>query len=755
MTPQAGDRSDGIRTLEMDNQETRNPNWIVILVLVGLPIIFNAIALLPEVQYATPNSNDQIFHYVFIERANQAISAGDNPFDHWLPELELGFPQFLYYQNLPHLTVVTLYRLLLKKVSLLRLLNLVRYLLLVMFPMTVYWSMRRMEFSAIAAAVGAAISPMLSSAISYGFDYNSYVWRGFGMFPQLCCMHLMFVSTACVRRVLERGRGYCAAIIASAAMVLSDLLYGYIFAVVVAVLWLLSLGKAPGDASGLIGLLRRAYRSSVRLAIVVVPAALITAYQTIPFFALIRYLNQAQLQTWRPHSIGAAATLTTIFTGHYFDNDRLPVVSMLVLVGVLFSVIKRPKGAELAVTILAVSTVLFFGGSLAHRLPISHIVPFVRFSAGIDFGAILAAGLGGEFLWDWCSSSFARMQAFVAIALLLVLYTPAAAERWNFFRGNKAMMELSDQALESDSDLPEILSALKKAPPGRVYAGTRANWGTWMSDGYVHLYDLLPINQFATVMPFQTLSLNSPYLWQLATPGRQICRLFNIRYIVAPPSVTVPDFYRPLRTTTRYILYELDSGGYLQLGQVTRVVPMGSSQDLFLYNRNWLKSQEPEDSEFTVFTQPNEPSDPGLAALTDSRNSAEDSGRLGLIEGEVVTPDSFGARVTANSRALLIFKVSYHPNWHVFVNGREQRAFMVSPSFIGTEIPAGHHEVRAEYRSSNSKKALLALGCLTLLATIAIWTFGLEQRLFNRTVIGENDANRRSGQAASARHYPS
>src|ERR1700733_2623138 len=111
--------------------------WIAVLILVSLPILFNAVCLFPEVRHITPAHNDEIFHYLFIERANQAISAGDNPFDHWLPELELGFPQFLYYQNLPHLTVVAVHRLLLERVSLLTVLNIIRYLLMVLFPLTV------------------------------------------------------------------------------------------------------------------------------------------------------------------------------------------------------------------------------------------------------------------------------------------------------------------------------------------------------------------------------------------------------------------------------------------------------------------------------------------------------------------------------------------------------------------------------------------------------------------------------------------
>src|ERR1700730_9323653 len=84
------------------------PPWLVVFILVSLPILFNAVCLFPEVRHTTPAHNDQIFHYLFIERANQAISAGDNPFDHWVSEIELGFPEFFYYQNLPHLMVVGL-----------------------------------------------------------------------------------------------------------------------------------------------------------------------------------------------------------------------------------------------------------------------------------------------------------------------------------------------------------------------------------------------------------------------------------------------------------------------------------------------------------------------------------------------------------------------------------------------------------------------------------------------------------------------
>jgi hypothetical protein len=713
------------------NSNARTP-WIAVLVFVALPILFSSIALFPELQYSGPYQNDQVFHYLFIERANQAISAGDNPFDHWLPELELGFPQFIYYQNLPHLAVVGLYRLLLQQVSLIRLLNLVRYLLMVTFPLTVYWSMRRMEFSPIAAAIGAAFSPMLSCEFEYGFDFNSYVSRGLGMFPQLCSMHLMFIGAACIRHVLEYGRKYAAAIIASSAMVLSDLLYGYIFAILVALLWLVSVLKTPRQAEGLRGVFRRMERSTVRLALVAAPVAMITAYQTVPFLAQIQYLNLAQPPTPRHSPFKVVGPIMSLVAG-FFDNGRLPVITVLVIVGIFYCVMKRREEMKIALTMMIAWPLLFLPNVvrtlLVTVLPLARLVPFQRCGSGIDFGAILTVGLGGECIWQWFRARPPRMRLFVPIVLLLLFYGPAMSERWNFYSASTELMESSAQALRDDDELPQIMSALKKAPPGRVYAGTRGNWGTWMRIGGAHFYDLLPVAQFATVMPWQTLSLNSPLLWRLSTPSLEICRLFNIRYVVAPAKLRLPDWYHPIVTTSDYVLCEVDSGGYAQLGRIARIMPMGSSQKLFNQNDEWVRSGEPAQGKFNAFLHPDETSVLDEVKLLSS-NSTNDAS-LGTVEDEVITPDSLSARVTASSPAAVIFKTTYHPNWHVTVDGHEQRAFMVSPSFIGTAIEPGHHEVKAEYRSSLLKKTLLVLACFGLLATVAFWVFGGERWMFD------------------------
>ena len=147
--------------------------WALPLVPMWLSMLVLGVALLPEIAVAIPSLNDDAAHYSLILNASRAIDAGQNPVDHWAPDLEIGYPQFAYYQHLPHLFVVALDRLLFRQVELLTLFNLTRYALLVGFPITVYWSLRQLEFSRPAAGAAAALAPLLSAGHRFGFEYDS------------------------------------------------------------------------------------------------------------------------------------------------------------------------------------------------------------------------------------------------------------------------------------------------------------------------------------------------------------------------------------------------------------------------------------------------------------------------------------------------------------------------------------------------------------------------------------------------------
>ena len=61
----------------------------VLLLLVLIPVAFNAVTLWPEVARPVPNLNDSAVHYLDVLRASEALANGENPFDHWLPVADI------------------------------------------------------------------------------------------------------------------------------------------------------------------------------------------------------------------------------------------------------------------------------------------------------------------------------------------------------------------------------------------------------------------------------------------------------------------------------------------------------------------------------------------------------------------------------------------------------------------------------------------------------------------------------------------
>ncbi|MBS1163727.1 MAG: conserved rane protein of unknown function, partial [Burkholderiaceae bacterium] len=221
--------------------------WVPVLA----SMLFTAVALLPELR-PVPSLNDDAFHFLLVQEASDALRRGENITDFWSPVLELA--------------VVLLDRLTAGGVGLMTCFNAVRYLLLVGFPLTAYWSLRRLGFSQPGAALAAALSPLFSGSFNYGFEYDSYVWRGLGMYTQLWAMHLSLASLALLSTWLDRGKGLLAAVVALSALVLSHLVYAYMTGI--SALFLLLWGMRPGNAR----------ERLLRFAAAWAAAALVTAY---------------------------------------------------------------------------------------------------------------------------------------------------------------------------------------------------------------------------------------------------------------------------------------------------------------------------------------------------------------------------------------------------------------------------------------------------------------------------------------------
>src|SRR5271156_864159 len=72
------------------------------LMLLGIPLILNAVLLWPELRSERVPVNDLSFHIAASQRLASSLSTGDSLLDPWVSQWALGFPLWHFYQPLPH-----------------------------------------------------------------------------------------------------------------------------------------------------------------------------------------------------------------------------------------------------------------------------------------------------------------------------------------------------------------------------------------------------------------------------------------------------------------------------------------------------------------------------------------------------------------------------------------------------------------------------------------------------------------------------
>ena len=671
-------------------------------------MLFNAFALLPEVAYEPPNVNDDAEHVLFIQQASDAWASGQDPLDFWVPQVELGFPQFLYYQNLPHLLVVVLAKLTFGLVSLRALFDLVRYALLVGFPLTVFWSMRRLGFSDVAAAIGAAAGSFLSGSHRYGFEYDSYVWRGLGVYTQIFGMHLSFLALAALHRLATRGSGVIVAALVCAALALSHLIYAYMTGITAIVLLLF--GMTRTNAVGRL----------LRFGAVGALAGVIAAFMWVPFFAQPGYLDVSPyLDRAKYDSFGAPTILGWLISGDLLDHGRLPVLTALLAAGIVAAVVTRARLLVLTLLLFVVWLVLYFGrptlGPLADLLPLHESLLFHRFIGGVDLFAILLIGAGGAYLWERARAELTPRRLAAAATATAILFLPVFAERWSYYADNAVWMRTTQAAIDADSDAQTVLGALAGQSAGRAYAGLRNNWGDGLDFGIpfrsARLYNMLTFDRIdAVAPPYRGASLNSDLLFDFNDLDPADYRLFDVEYVIAPPSVRLAAGLMPIVATTKYVLYRAPGGGYAEYAAISRSEAAATQTDWFERARAWLRGGSATTWEFARYSY-RDPRPIDLSVpIADCARPA--------ISYERAQDGRYDVLASCATDSAMVLKVTYHPNWHVTVDGREVPTFMVSPSYVAFALPAGQHFITAEYRSAPLKDPLFGVGVLALVACL-------------------------------------
>jgi hypothetical protein len=701
---------------------------VVSVLLLLAAITFNLYWLWAEVAISVPQLNDGVLHQLLLGRTVSALVLNESVTDRWLPSIGLGYPLFHYYQHFAYLppALVEYFSVFVLHVALPigDLLSWTSYLLLCLFPVSIYWSMRRLDFERLAAAFAALAASLIATNGLYGLDYNSYTWSGSGLYTQLWGMLLLPPALAQGYVVLKTGRGYFWGVLLLAALLLSHLVLGYI-ALVSFVAVALFIAISRWDLSAIRAAI---WRGGPRLAILLALTALVTAYFFVPFLTENAYMNRSVWElSEKYNSYGYQWVLGALFKGQLFDYGRFPSLTLLAAAGLAFCIMRwREERYRIPVILFVVWLLLYFGrptwGALLNLLPMSRDLQMHRFIAGVHLAGLVLVGIGLAAPWSWAISRGAGRYLLATALLTVLLLYPVYRERGAYFAQNATWMQESQQAVAAEQpDLTALMDTLSSLPPGRIYAGLGANWGKkTYRVGDVPVYALLTSNGFDSVgYLYHALSLNGDVQVLFDENRADEYNLFNIRYVVAPIDRPFPAFVKPIRDFGRHRLYKVDTTGYFDVVDAPLSFA-GAKGDWYPAASAWLKGSLPQAKIHPSISLSGTNSE-SAAALPLSQASTLIAQQAsvphpapGRILAESVEPNIYQAKVAVDRASMVMLKSTYHPNWHAWVDGVEVRPVMLMPSYIGVPVAPGQHLVQLEYRPQPLRGDLLIMGLLIL-----------------------------------------
>jgi hypothetical protein len=655
--------------------------------------------------------NDSSLHEQMVRFATAQLRAGNLPLTSWFPYLGLGSPQFLHYQSLPAILTGAIGLLTGPDAAF----RWSLYLLLSLWPISVYLSARGFGARPPAAAASAAMSPFLASVTGVGYEQHAYVWSGFGVWTQLWASWTLPLAWGLSWRAIRDGRGYLWAALLTALTVALHFETGYL-ALAVLLVWPFVAGKP------LVSRLRRA-------AVVLGGSLLACAWVIVPLLAQRDWaaVNEPFQGTPLVNGYGARQVLDWLVSGQLLDHGRLPVVTAFAALGLGLAWLAWSSDADARALLVALGVCLLFAfgrttfGSLVHLIPGSADLFFRRFMMGVQLAALLLAGRGAA----WLAARGVRLlgarvpprppglsAAAVLVAAIVVL-APAWLQLGAYDRHDGAVIAAQRRADDTQgTDLDRLIAVIKRGG-GRTYAGMPSNWGAEFAVGAVPVFKYLErrdVDEVGYTLRTASLMTDPEYYFDENDPADY--RLFGIHYLIIPARSRPPVPARLELRAGPYSLWTLPSdGGVLHAGTIAGALAADRS-DIGARSIPVLNSRLAQAGDYLRVAygrsgdrEPRLPQ-PSRATPPGTVSAESDELQRGLV----------AAGVRMRRAGVVVLSASFDPGWTVTVDGRGQPTEIVAPALVATTVPAGQHRIIFSYRGWQDYPLLFALGAAALVA---------------------------------------
>ncbi len=599
--------------------------------------------------------NDNIFQYALVDEAKtiwKNIFAGKlSPFyllDSWNERWAEGFALSSYYAHIPQ-AVLGFF-------GGFKFFVVVRTLMIILLPLMFYWGGVILGLPLLFNLILALFSQAIFTNGLYGIDLSSFVWRGWGLSAQLMAVFFMPVAFAYTIDYFEHKRNLGKAILFNFLVaqchfgMFSLMLLGY-------PLYLISLvisternvwrNLFTGGVKGIPRLLESPLGMTVkRIVLFTVLTLFSLSYFIVPFFLQSQYRNFSVWDPiWKFDSWGAKQSIIWFLNGDLFDFNRLPIITICVLLGLFVGLAEKRKIFNYLSILFTIFMVLFFGrtslGKLIDIIPgfsefhLHRIIVMVQF-VGLFLGAwflyrvfIVIPNLFPDLTQSfwlvqnrfWSRSApqndekkdrtfqqnklvhILKIGIFVFLILLLIIYLekPLIA----YMKDNATWIERSNKAYQMDlSAYEKVKAKLNSVPRTQVYVGKPGNWGRNFTVGEVPLYMNLSRDGYPVIgfLP-ESWSPNSDPEQFFDENKKEFYDLYNVGFSVLPDNIKPPHFAKLVLKEGKYALYKIDTGGsaqrtdrQAQLGGwfdagATHIAVKGKKTDLLNVTRLWFGSK--------------------------------------------------------------------------------------------------------------------------------------------------------------------
>jgi hypothetical protein len=679
------------------------------LILLGLALIANAILLWPEIRIERVPVNDLSFHIAASQRLAHSLTTGDSFLDPWMSQWALGYPLWHFYQPLPHMVAGLWLTITSHFASAPASFAVLYYLLMVALPASTYLGARLFGLEPIAAGFASILIISVSEVgdlSRYGLSYGAYVRRGSGLYTQLMSYNLLMPALGLANYSLNTGKRRILAACLVAATALSHVVFGYAAIVSVGIMALVG---PRGDRS----------RRVVRAASILVPALILVAWFVVPMLLAGGEANRCRWDdVWKFDSWGAKNILSTLLSGRFFDEGRLPVMSAALAVSSMLALYrwKKPMPRRLLV-LTVVWLAIFFGRTtwgyfmLALGLPRTFHVS--RFESVFElFAVLLTAWALAKIIAAASRIGYAGklLTAITLGAMALVIFT----ERVRFLQlsnywGDESLAAIASEGTSLDASLADIRTILSERP-GRVWSGPTGMWAANFHIAKTQPYSFLSLAGFDELsFLYHSLSWSSDVTAEIDERDPYQAQLFAMRAVLAPVTQQIPFYFKRRGVHGKLAVYEASHEGYFGL------VDIGARYDgplTTVLNRDWKWMSNPAVRAGAVVALGGDIS--GVPEWKMYQSLPPLDPKYSSLRGEVVSEskqgETYSARLAVLRPCYALLKITYFPGQQATVDGKPAPIFRVYPNFCAIPVGPGEHQIEVRYRPGPIKPILLIVG---------------------------------------------